>query len=224
MERVRGGLEGIPYTLTNTRLTRGVNVGIHLVRMIQFLHDIGIIHNDIHSGNVALDLVHDKLLLIDFGRSLMMDPTARELPTRIVNEFGEAWNDALNSPWEIEGYSQSSRDDLYRAIEVIGHIIIGSSLIQTMRMSQRDSHVLHSWKMKENFFQFIPWDTLKVPLQPSLIREANWKRRKARKIVLEFGKMLTLVRSILHGNKITVFDDILLILITLKHYIASDEV
>lgn len=192
-------IEGITVSRLTQRVPHGmlpivdsVHFGIPLVRIIRHLHDIGVVHNDIHGGNIVL--TEEGIMLIDFGRSRIIEDSRRFESTRTVASFGQAWADAFNSPWEIAGYEQSVRDDLYKAFESMALWMRGTSLIKSMRIAEfRNLAGLYRWKASGNIFESLPDG-----------RPGGGKIDS--RVVERMGELLNLVRSIERGNMIEIFD------------------
>jgi hypothetical protein len=105
-------------------VTTAAKLGIQMIRLLQQLHDLNFIHGDGHYGNYA---VHGgDLILIDFGRSRLIDP-ATSFPDGedtympgIVPPApgvrGRVWCHIFLTQWESRYRKPSYRDDVYRAL------------------------------------------------------------------------------------------------------------
>jgi len=194
MEKVRG--QTLDYWQRET--DGGISVrtmtaiGVHLINTIRYLDSLGIFHNDIHAGNIIPE--KDGIILIDFGRAKFIDLKSRGKPQMKTGKFGVTWSDALNSPWEIEGYQQSVRDDLYKAFEVMAIGMVGKELLGSMRhMEYRNLLILHAWKSSRNIFATFP----------------GQKSVATGQITGPLGRLLDLVRSVTKGNQIDIFDQLI---------------
>ena len=97
-------------------------IGAKGIRILKEVHAHGIVHGDVNKGNFVFENILDPsatLRIIDFGRAerfLSFDgthvPGAR-------GEREQMLNAALLSPWELEGYTVSRRDDLFRLSETL---------------------------------------------------------------------------------------------------------
>jgi len=105
---------------------RVMELGKHALRILEKFHDTGIIHGDIHLGNIMLGSVLDmenSLMLIDFGRSMLyIDPISQtHKPESEMMQFSPI--DSLNldilSINELEGRGVSRADDIFRLAEVL---------------------------------------------------------------------------------------------------------
>ena len=136
--------------------SQAIGVGSQVVRIIQYMQNMGIFHNDIHASNVVLRSPDNRVMLIDFGRAKFVDnyPSTGVAKT---DEFGTAWASATNSPWEIAGYEQSIRDDLYKVMESMAMSIFGDDLLLRMKEAQKVNLIrLYNWKTRANIFQIFP--------------------------------------------------------------------
>ena len=99
-------------------------IGIALIDALERIHvSARVVHGDIHLGNVIVGEVDAesetaKISLIDFGRGSL---NGRRPPDPIKQTYH--WNNELYSRWELEGYAIAARDDLDRAIDVIGRLM-----------------------------------------------------------------------------------------------------
>ena len=100
-----------------------VQVMSWLVRSLETIHSRGIVHGDIHSGNIVWEN-EDRtgFRLIDFGLATFRGE--REgLPTRVRPRLDFVHN--LHSPWELEGWRSTFKDDLYKAFMVGAFVMHG---------------------------------------------------------------------------------------------------
>lgn len=103
------------------------------VRLLKTVHDAGILHGDIHGGNIVFAdkaNIEKSLSLIDFGRALpFRDPvTNARLPesqVRAIRYKSFALNEALLSINELRGTGLTPNDDLFRLAELLVQLSIG---------------------------------------------------------------------------------------------------
>jgi hypothetical protein len=115
------GQPTVPYLLLTIR------IGIKAIELIETLHNAGIVHGDIHPGNVAFRYVGKEatktpnLVLLDFGLS-------RFFPSEYGKDFHgfhpsistDHLDQTLLSPWQFYQLSRTGRrDDIYRAVELV---------------------------------------------------------------------------------------------------------
>ena len=105
-------------------------LGYKTIALLDRLHSLGIMHGDIHAGNIMFkvpksdpeeyNLVHDELVLVDLG-------FARFFPEEIgAPESAEmrSWaNPLLASVWTLQGMRTGRRDDLYRVLDMMSSIL-----------------------------------------------------------------------------------------------------
>jgi len=124
MKKVLGkDLHGYLSTISKAQV---LDLGQAALKALEKFHDTGVIHGDIHLGNIMLGSVFDmksSLTLIDFGRSMSyfdaqlgVHKLGTEMkpftPVSVLN-----WN--LLSINELEGGPVSRADDLFRLAEVL---------------------------------------------------------------------------------------------------------
>lgn len=103
--------------------------------MLEQLAAHGVVHNDIHGGNILLKAnpsgnVEDvELVLIDFAFAEFFPP---KNGTDVLGPSPTALSKVLLSPWQLEGHRASPRDDVFRMMETLaqslslGNIIAGA--------------------------------------------------------------------------------------------------
>ena len=159
MERVLGEslsvrkfrLENIPFLMSHS-----VAIVIHVLAKLRTLHDNGIVHGDVHTGNVLISSDADGYMLvhlIDFGLAFFDEPN---LPNHPVFEEG-TWLHELTSPWQLQGYPWSKRDDVYRAVDMLARLINGQEYMSFVRELKNTGHgALLTWRMTEFLFEIPP--------------------------------------------------------------------
>ena len=123
MRKVRGKeLFDYPWLYTDQVL----QIGKQALKILEKVHDTGIIHGDIHGANFMLESVDDiesSLKLIDFGRSMLyVDPVDQNhKPQRDMMPFSpvQPLNWDLLSINELERRAISRADDYFRLAETL---------------------------------------------------------------------------------------------------------
>ena len=106
-----------------SRLTLALDVVRQVIRAVQVLHARGIIHGDIHYGNVvAMDRDETKFGLIDFGLAVLVSENAGKNP-RPRKHLAHV--DCLLSPFALEGWRATYRDDVFNAVFMGAMLIYG---------------------------------------------------------------------------------------------------
>jgi hypothetical protein len=94
-----------------------------LVDVLATLHKKGIVHGDIHAGNVMLQKTAEgssRVVLIDFEHAeFMIEGFEKPLVGEPPSDLGVS----LLSPWQLQGYRKGPRDDIYRAIEMLARAL-----------------------------------------------------------------------------------------------------
>lgn len=92
---------------------------VQVLRALRELHARGIVHGDVHVGNIMLTDAGARL--IDFGRSapfVKLDGSGDHIEYFDV-PVDSFWSVAYLSPFELEGSPKSRRDDVYRLSEYL---------------------------------------------------------------------------------------------------------
>jgi hypothetical protein len=104
-------------------LFTAIRLGGQLLELLERLHSHNMIHGDIHMGNVMIK--DSRLVLIDFGRSKLIDPEEMEMRSSQKNFNDQFWFHPILSMWETQWYRPSFRDDVFRAVQIIASLIFG---------------------------------------------------------------------------------------------------
>ena len=101
----------------------GLEMTVEILKLVQRLHAAGIIHGDVHGGNVCESASGDELTLVDFGSALFLDAESdRPIRPRL------SWDDIALTPWQLEGLPFSRRDDVYKVLVTSMFAIVGTEL------------------------------------------------------------------------------------------------
>ena len=150
MEKISLPLTRLLSQVNRLDVPTALDVGIKMMKTIKRIHDAGIIHGDIHLGNVGfLDPLRTRIVFIDFGRSRFHSLGS----TRKVREKFSLVSCVL-SKYELEGYSSSFRDDVIRIIEVIALLMNGNTYIDYIEKLEAQPEELYKWKAAEFIFSF----------------------------------------------------------------------
>jgi serine/threonine protein kinase len=152
MERAETSLDTLAYDMNRAGhrvpVVEAIKVMIQALQAIERIHVKGVVHGDIHWGNLVLlnRNGHQDLRLIDFGNAMFADEM--ELLPAIVRVPG-SYNHCYFSHWNLAGYRFAYRDDVFKALMVGAFLINGpkyseycvglESDIQAMMAFKRDS-------------------------------------------------------------------------------------
>lgn len=140
---------------TRTRLTlRAAAVAIRgIIRNLSIIHGKGVVHGDVHAGNLAmLSPQVKRLVFIDFGSAFFADTYKNDPP---IERERLSYVHILHSPWELEGYRSTSRDDLFRAVMVGAVVLHGEEFVKYLQSLPADGGEMLRYK-KEQFIFHIP--------------------------------------------------------------------
>ena len=130
MEKVGPAIYSYMCSLPERKTTfvDAIRIGGQIIEMIETLHALNIVHGDIHMGNVAIH--NNRLVMIDFGRSEIISED--EQMERCMKVRSSYWLSPRISCWEMQKYSYSYRDDLYRWLQVMAGCMYGDKYISYM--------------------------------------------------------------------------------------------
>ena len=95
------------------------------LKALEKLHNSGIVHADIHPGNVVYNEGMSAVKLIDYGRAKsFVDSTGSHVASTRV-PLDPNLNPVILSPAELRGYSTSRSDDVFRLAEMMIYLIEG---------------------------------------------------------------------------------------------------
>lgn len=100
-----------------------IKMGGQMIRLLEKLHSFSYIHGDVHMGNFAIH--HNKLILIDFGHGRIIHNS--EVSNHCEPHYQMYWYHRFLSPWEMQKFQSSYRDDVYRALQGVANIVHGES-------------------------------------------------------------------------------------------------
>ena len=194
------------YPVHMLPFAKGMELGIKLIEEIRRLHlTARIVHGDIHPGNMLLDN-RGNIKIIDYGRARF---NQRELTNKPVQKYGRWYHQGF-SPWQIEGYEWSMRDDIYNAIRSIALMINGDQYYRYEETLARN-WTLMNWKKFEFIFSLPiselnrhnPW----LVFDPISSLKVSESRKAEIREALE--RVLDSVRSLRDINQVPYYDNII---------------
>lgn len=200
MERLGASVEDYVYEeAENGRMisfAHALRFTASLVVAIEKIHRLGVVHGDIHWGNVVL-LDQDKPGLIDFGRGHFIDDFVGSEPIWF-KPMGNSH--CFLSHWNILGYRFSMRDDVLAAIQVGAYMLNGHAYQDYCTGLESSVANMRSFK-EEGFLFAVPGlpdrgDTLALgPSDKQTLNET-------------LTEVLALARSVTHVNDIPPYTEI----------------
>lgn len=101
------------------------NIAAKSLDMLKHIHRAGLVHGDMHSGNMAFDFVNGvdpstSLKILDFGRAVSyMNSRGEHVPDGDVIPVPDWLLPWMLSPFELAGSRKTRRDDIYRLAEAL---------------------------------------------------------------------------------------------------------
>jgi hypothetical protein len=152
MERVGKSL-GEYVTRGSTQrigLEEMASIGTQLFGVLRVLHSKGIVHGDIHPGNICRK-GGKRFVLIDFGLASYVEKHGYPMGNKLPNH-GE-YNHPYLSPWEMQGFRSSYRDDAYRMLLTLSFLLNGRCLYD--RLDSLNSKIRDALLMKRTVNVFL---------------------------------------------------------------------
>ena len=109
-----------------------IKLGGQMIELLQKLHTHNIVHGDIHLGNFAFRSPDSQaeIIFLDFGRARVVGPADVANDRRGMSGSCDFTGKTiifhfLMSKWEMRGCKPTFRDDVYRAVKMIGFAMWG---------------------------------------------------------------------------------------------------
>ena len=135
-----------------------VRIGIEVIQLLQRLHAAGVVHGDLHAGNICRRrAAPNPLTLIDFGFASFV---AAETDDFRPGAGNLTWVHRSLTPWQLEGHRFVRRDDVYKAVYMVARLIGGPALDQYSH--SLIGPALLAWKTRGPLF---PWPGGPDPIQ-----------------------------------------------------------
>jgi serine/threonine protein kinase len=136
MVQDRAGIDMFEYFFMTSRHVDARNkdiirVGMKVIKLLERLHSLGIVHGDIQPGNVLFDeydesgsysILFDDLVLSDFGMAKFFPPEVGT--STMVSEIPRGLSPILMSPWQLEMNRVGRRDDVFRSAEMMVSLLL----------------------------------------------------------------------------------------------------
>ena len=150
------------------RFSDGLDLLISLIPKLKRMHDLGIIHGDLHPGNVArLNSSGKKDYgLIDFGRAFFNDEYS-DKPKRSGYLKEQYRIHCFVSYFYMEGYRYGFRDDMLNLLMVGAFVMSGAPLFDLCTNLKNNANGLHMFYRNFNTFAF---NSLVDPALPMLLK------------------------------------------------------
>ena len=158
---------------------------------IETIHENGIIHGDIHAGNVVvLDHKISSIGLIDFGKASFAKQTSRHDRFREPFQFVHH----LLSPFEMEGFRPSYRDDFYRTLLLVPILMFGTPYIDYCAGLSKDD--IYQLRAHGEMFSYPDGPDMLSGLDPSVTEVNKVEIRDQLAFILEVAQGMTTIERI----------------------------
>ena len=145
-----------------TSLIEAIHLGVETIKLLQKLHDVGVIHGNIQASSVCHWLEPlSGLALVGFesGRLVSDESDSRSYERPLKT-------DVEATPWKLEGFHPARRDDIYKTLYMVAKLIHGQSAFDRMTagksLNPRD---LLSWKQRGPLFRSESFDPIQTWLE-----------------------------------------------------------
>lgn len=158
-----------------------------LIQKLETLHRRGVVHADIHPGNVVLmdDEMHH-IGFIDFGLSFFAAGKIGT-PDRIREPLSHIH--CLFSSYDLEGFRFSYRDDAFKAVMIVAFLMNGPPWMSYCERLETDGAAMLAFK-RDHFLFVIPGETDRIEAMSNVTPEAKAEVRS------RLQRTLDLVRNI----------------------------
>jgi serine/threonine protein kinase len=117
-----------------------------LIKILEVIHTRGIVHGDIHAGNVVAKKLSQGIKLIDFERAKLKSEIVATPRREPLSYFH-----VTHSPFELMGFHSSMRDDVFRAVLLGAHMIGGDAWFKHYD-SITNAQAMYQFKAEEFLF------------------------------------------------------------------------
>jgi serine/threonine protein kinase len=100
-----------------------LNIGMHAIEILEHVHSFGIIHGDVHPGNLIYNPGTREVKMIDFGRATSFLAENGEHIKMVKHDGLKGFNKNILSIGQLEGFVSSRRDDLFRLAEMLIYLL-----------------------------------------------------------------------------------------------------
>ena len=127
------------------------SIAIEGLKLLRTLHSFGIIHGDIHMGNLVFFRdapIAKTLRLIDFGLAapFVDSTTGKHILDTPRGDSRIVWTPTLLSPFELAGSTPTRRDDLYRFAEIFVSMVLGDKELVALESRDASPKTVLEWK------------------------------------------------------------------------------
>jgi hypothetical protein len=135
------------------RFNEGLDILLSLIPKLEAMHDRGIIHGDVHPGNVALLGGTKNYGFLDFGRAFLAEEYDNKPQRSGFLKQGYRIH-CYVSYYFIEGYRYGYRDDMLNLLMVGSFVMGGSPLFDLCTSLRNNANGLHMFYRNFNTFAY----------------------------------------------------------------------
>ena len=145
-----------------TGLVEAIRLGVETIKLLRKLHDVGVVHGNIHASTVCNWLAsRSGLALVGFesGRLVSDESDSRSYERPLKT-------DVEATPWQLKGFPPARRDDIYNALFMVAKLIHGQSAFDRMTAGKRlNPKDLLLWKQRGPLFRSESFDPIQTWLE-----------------------------------------------------------
>ena len=207
----RAGLSADDWMLSEEKMGRSLEVSqvirfmANLIRAVQKIHEHGVIHGDIHLGNVVrMDRAGVVMPgLIDFGKGSFTD--------ELVGKSSDWYVPMANTHcylthWRLLGFRGSFRDDVFMAVLVGAIMLNRDALFQHCKELETDANAMLNFKSQAMWFTF--------PGLPNRLAQLRVPESVKQILTDAFARVQALSRSVTEIDALPPYEEIYTELIT----------
>jgi hypothetical protein len=120
-----------------------------LIKGLSVVHARGIVHGDIHPGNVGF--INNRIVIFDFGTAFYAEE--QKYASLYVRE-PFSYIHSLFSHWNLEGVRFGYRDDVFKAILVIAFAMNGNGWLKYSQELETNGHAMFQFKAESFLFEY----------------------------------------------------------------------
>jgi serine/threonine protein kinase len=142
------------------RFDRGIKLLTDLLPKLKLMHARGIVHADVHPGNLV-ELPSGDFGLLDFGISFFESEYADK--SDIETAVRKSYSHCYFSHYNIQGYRFGFRDDVYKTLLNAAFMMTGTSLLKFCIKHSTKADLMHTFHRSFNIFAIADYANQGLP-------------------------------------------------------------